>query len=306
VIELRSFAKLNLGLEITGKRPDGYHTLRTVFQTIDLHDTIRICERNDTKIVVSGSDKNIDWGETNTICRAAALVARNFPLSCGFDIEVEKRIPAGAGLGGGSSNAALILLFLNAHAGLGLSVAQLIELAVVIGADVPFFILGGTALAEGVGEKLTPLADLPRKEIILAIPPLHVSTASVFSRFTLTKAVIPSKIQTFLRAGTISILENELEAVTMSLFPEIGALKDKMSEMGFEFVQMTGSGCALFGVTPSDRARHLAQTLPGSINVRTVGRQTYQERIGVWPSGKASAFGAEIRRFESSRPSFHP
>ncbi len=305
--DLRSYAKINLGLEITGRRPDGYHTLRSVFQTISLHDRIRVRPRRDGRVIIRGDDPAIDWEGANTIRRAIELLAGNYPVGGGFEVRVRKRIPAGAGLGGGSSNAAAMLLYINEFAALNLPLSRLIELSAAIGADVPFFLLGGTALAEGIGDQLTPLPDLPARKITLCVPKLHVSTALVFSRFALTNERFPSRIEIFLRSGSLSILQNELEAVTMSLFPEIRVLKDRMNEMGFAFVQMTGSGSAVYGVrSPSTRPAHPGRApLPGSVRVNTVDRQTYLETIGVWPSGKASAFGAEIRRFESSRPSFH-
>jgi 4-diphosphocytidyl-2-C-methyl-D-erythritol kinase len=302
MIKLRSFAKINLGLEITGKRPDGYHTLRTVFQTIDLGDELLLEEKALPRVTLNGSDRRVAWDESNIIARACRLVYENFPLRRGFDIMVRKNIPPGSGLGGGSGNAAVMLLFLDRFFDLQTPGTQLNDMASALGADVPFFLQGGTALAEGIGEKLTPLPGIKPRPIALFIPALTVSTALVFSRFRLTKAQFPSKIQLFLRKGDFSILTNELENATFDLFPEIRDIKEKMSRGGCSFVQMTGSGSAVFGF---GHARHLAalrRSLPGTILTRSISRKYYQEKIGVSPSGKASAFGADIRRFESSRP----
>lgn len=302
MIELRSFAKINLGLEITGKRADGCHTLRTIFQTIDFSDVLRLKEKPLPRITLKGSDRRVAWDDSNTIARACRLIYDNYPLRSGFDITVSKNIPPGSGLGGGSGNAAVMLLFLNQYFNLNIPFTELNEMAAGLGADVPFFLLGGTVLGEGIGELLTPVTEIASRPIALFIPPLHVSTALIFSRWRLTKALIPSKIKLFLRRNDFSILKNELESVTFDLFPEIREIKRKMLRGGCDFVQMTGSGSAVFAIGPAKKMAALPGTLPGVIQTRTMTRKNYQERIGVWPSGKASAFGAEIRRFESSRP----
>lgn len=302
MIKLRSFAKINLGLEITGKRPDGYHELRTVFQTIDLSDELHLLPRTGGKITLHGSDSRVSWDESNTIARAWRLIRENFDVRGGFDIRVVKNIAPGSGLGGGSGNAAVMLLFLDRYFNLNIPGEQMNEMAARLGADVPFFLHGGTVLGEGIGEKLTPLPEIEPRPIAIFIPPLHVSTALIFSRFRLTKAAFPSRIQLFLRRGDFSILENELENVTFELFPEIREIKRKMLRGGCDFVQMTGSGSAVFGIGPAKKMAALPTTLPGVKLTRTIGRKFYQERIGVSPNGKASAFGADIRRFESSHP----
>ena len=302
MIKLRSFAKINLGLEITGQRPDGYHTLRTVFQTIDLSDELRLEEKALPRVTLNGSDRRIAWDGSNTIARACRLVYENYPLRRGFDITVRKNIPPGSGLGGGSGNAAVMLLFLDRFFALQIPGTQLNEMAAALGADVPFFLHGGTALGEGIGEELTALAGIKPRPIALFIPAAPVSTALIFSRFRLTKAQFPSKIQLFLRRGDFSVLENDLERATFELFPEIREIKGKMLRGGCDFVQMTGSGSAVFGIGSKRNLVALRETLPGLILTRTIAKKYYQEKIGVSPNGKASAFGADIRRFESSRP----
>lgn len=302
MIKLRSFAKINLGLEITGKRPDGYHGLRTIFQTIDLSDELHVRPKPGSQITLSGSDRSIPWDESNTIARAWRLVCENFNVHGGLDVRVSKNIAPGSGLGGGSGNAAVMLLFLDRYFNLNIPGEQMNEMAAHLGADVPFFLQGGTALGEGIGEILTPLPEIAPQTIALFVPPLPVSTALIFSRFRLTKAAFPSKIQLFLRRGDFSILENELENVTFDLFPEIREIKRKMLRGGCDFVHMTGSGSAVFGIGPAEKMAALQKNLPGVKLTRTIVRKYYQERIGVSPSGKASAFGADIRRFESSRP----
>ncbi len=302
MIQLLSFAKINLGLEITGKRKNGYHTLRTVFQTIDLCDEMELRETPEPRVRLTGDNPRIAWDDRNLIARACRLVYENYPQRKGFDITVRKKIPPGSGLGGGSGNAAVILLFLNQYFSLGIPLAGLIEMAAGLGADVPFFLLGGTALGEGIGEKLTPLPGIAPRPVALFTPALPVSTSLAFSRFHLTKARNPSKIELFLRRGDFSLLENDLEKATFEIFPELREIKGRMLQGGCELVQMTGSGSAVFGLGPRGRLESLRASLPGITLTGTISRNQYQERIGVWPSGKASAFGAEIRRFESSRP----
>jgi 4-diphosphocytidyl-2-C-methyl-D-erythritol kinase len=302
MIKLRSFAKINLGLEITGKRADGYHTLRTIFQTIDLCDELQLRENKKQKIVLAGSDPRIRWDDTNTIARACRLIYGNYHVSQGFDITVRKNIPPGSGLGGGSGNAAVLLLFLDRYFNLRIPAAEMNVLAAALGADVPFFLNGGTMLGEGIGEALTELPELTPRSIALFIPTRLVSSALIFSRFSLTKTALPSKIQLFLQKGDFSALENELEYVTFDLFPEIREIKQKMIQGGCDFVQMTGSGSAVYGLARQEKLAALADFLPGVAITRTIDKEYYQDKIGVWPSGKASAFGAEIRRFESYRP----
>jgi 4-diphosphocytidyl-2-C-methyl-D-erythritol kinase len=201
MIRLRSFAKINLGLEVTGRRPDGYHTLRTVFQTIDLCDELEVRETRRPVVRLAGSDGRVAWDGSNSIARAFRLVHENFRLRHGFDISVRKNIPPGSGLGGGSGNAAVMLLFLNQYFALSIPRSQLNDMAAALGADVPFFLAGGTALGEGIGDELTPLCGIGPLDIALFIPERQISTALVFSRLHLTKARFPSKIDLFLRRG---------------------------------------------------------------------------------------------------------
>lgn len=247
MIELKSFAKINLGLEILGKRPDGYHNLKTVFQTIDLFDTIQIEETRSGEIHLTGDKPTIQWNEHNTIRRALDAVYKKYNLRQGFDITVKKRIPPGSGLGGGSSNAAVMLLFLNDHFKLNLTLEELIDMGAKIGADVPFFLVGGTALAEGIGEQLTPLEDFQEKQVDIVIPTVNVSTRLIFSQFNLTSKPINSKIDTFVKSKNYTVLENHLETVTFNLFPEVEAIKEKMKKMAYDLVLMSGSGSALYG-----------------------------------------------------------
>lgn len=310
MIELKSFAKINLGLEITGKRADGYHNLKTIFQTIDLFDTIEITGNQSGTIHLNGDDPMVEWDRGNTIFKAFDLMYERFKLHQGFDIFVKKKIPGGSGLGGGSSNAAVILIFLNGYFRLNLQMEDLIAIGVKIGADVPFFLMGGTVMAEGIGEKMTPLENLEERRITIVIPAIKVPTALIFSHFNLTSKPIKSKIDTFITSKKLEVLENNLEKTTFELFPEVRMIKKKMQTMGFKLVLMSGSGSAVFGVPVVDADTRgtlpgLKKDFPGSrvFVSRMLNKQNYLDGIGAWPSGKASVFGADMRRFESSRPS---
>ncbi len=306
MIVLESFAKINLGLEIIGKREDGYHNLKTIFQSVDLFDTIEIAANRSGKIDLAGDDRTIPWDEKNIIARAFAAFYKNSGVGGGFDVFVKKRIPAGSGLGGGSSNAAVILLFLNEYFKTGISTAGLIEVAAGIGADVPYFLVGGTALGEGIGEKITPLADLQPKTVGVVIPDVQTATSLIFSKLSLTRRAFTSKIDTFMKSGNFSILENDLEKITFLLFPEVRFIKEQMKKsMNSEVVLMSGSGSAVYCLAGEEELTGLKNLFPGytTFTVHTVDRQNYFTRIGASPSGKAPVFGAGIRRFESFRPS---
>ena len=301
-MEFRSFAKVNLGLEITGKRENGYHELRTVFQTISLHDTIEIEENDSNSISLSGNLDTIPWDESNTISRAFELIYGKFGLNQGFDVRVTKRIPPGSGLGGGSSNAAVIIMFIIDYFNLDISGSDLLELGLNIGADVPFFFSGGTMLGEGIGEILTAIATPVSSDIAVLMPGLIVSTHEIFSRINLTKKALKSTMDSFLSSGDISTLNNELEFTTFKLFPELERIKMKMESLGLNHVSMSGTGSALFCFPADAQKTVLKSVFPDIFIGELLDKQTYNNSIGAWPSGKASVFGADIRRFESSRP----
>ena len=302
MIKLKSYAKINLGLEITGKRTDGYHNLTTIFQTIDISDSIEIRENRTGKIKLNGDDDSVEWNQTNTIAKIFDVIYKTYNINAGFDIFVEKRIPPGSGLGGGSSNAAVILLFLNEYFKLKLKLDDLIKIGQKIGADVPFFLTGGTVLGEGIGEKITLMEDLDEKLIGIVIPKTKVSTPFIFSHFSLTSEPFRSKISTFLKSRNFSILENNLEKITFEFFPEIKEIKNKMLDFGCELVLMSGSGSAVYCIAEEGIISMLIKSIPDILVTKTINRESYLKNIGAWPSGKAPVFGAGIRRFESSRP----
>ncbi len=299
--KLKSYAKINLGLEIVGKRKDGYHLLKTIFQTIDLYDDIEIKKNDLGKLILSGNKKDIKWGSSNIISKVFQIMKKKFNIDQGFDVSVTKRIPAGSGLGGGSSNGAVILMFLNDYYKLGLSLEEMIDIGINIGADVPYFLFGGTVLAEGIGEKITELEDLKKTRFGILIPEINVSTGLIFSKLNLTTTGFTSKISLFLDTGDLSVLENMLEDVTFELFPEVKKIRDMMSKALDSFVMMSGSGSSLFSMLKNEDVPELICS-ERLLIADSINKTEYKKGIGAWPSGKAPVFGVGIRWFESIRP----
>lgn len=230
-------AKLNLMLRVTGRRPDGYHLLQTVFRFIDHGDTVRLRVRRDGVIARVRPLPGVAAADDLTVRAARALQAAT-GTSLGADIAVDKRLPFGGGLGGGSSDAATVLLALNHLWGTGLSRQRLQDLALPLGADVPVFIYGQTALAGGVGEVLTPLPVAPAWYLVL-VPPVVVATAGIFRHPELKRDSEPIKIEGFsVPAG------NSLEPLVCGLYPEVARHLAWLQSVGGG--QMTGSGACLF------------------------------------------------------------
>ncbi len=294
MIRLRSCAKINLGLEIVRKREDGFHDLKTIFQTVDLWDTIDITKVNEEDVYIEGSDPEIDWNsESNTIKKAFRAIMSEYPVKGGFRVKVGKNIPAGGGLGGGSGNAAVVMLWLNNEFNLNIPADKMIEMSKKIGADVPFFLFGGTALAEGTGEKIELISDGITRKIALINPGIVVNTGVVFSRFSLTKRQLESKISIFCESGNLSQLRNDLEKTTFGMFPEIASIKEKLEEHGCELVLMSGSGSSVFAVIDDSVEEILKKRFENIRIINTVSREEYIAKIGASPSGKASVFGAD-------------
>lgn len=243
-------AKLNLFLHVTGRRADGYHLLETVFELIDLADRVHLKLRRDARIVRANPLPGVAEDDDLTI-RAARLLAQASGCGLGVEIDVEKRIPMGGGLGGGSSDAATTLLGLNRLWGLGWSRERLARLGLGIGADVPVFVFGETAYATGVGEVLTALA-MPARHYVVVAPPAHVATASVFASPELTRNTKPLKISGLSRGSQVFRGRNDLQSVVVSRHPKVGAALDALRRTAREIgiapgmARMTGSGACVF------------------------------------------------------------
>jgi len=251
-------AKLNLMLRVTGRRADGYHLLQTVFRFIDFGDTLTFAVRPDGVIARRNDIPGVP-ADTDLTVRAARLLQQAGTVRAGADITLEKRLPLGGGLGGGSSDAATTLIVLNRLWGLNWSRARLQELALELGADVPVFVFGESALGEGVGEKLTPL-PLPPAWYVVLIPGVEIATARIFQDADLIRDSIPLKIPPFSAASGI----NDLEPVVCRLYPVVAEYLAWLKQFGRAHV--TGSGACVFAEFEREAAaREVLERLPATM-----------------------------------------
>lgn len=254
-ISLQANAKINLSLDVTGLREDGYHLVRMIMQAIDLHDDISMEKTDSGKISLTIENSDLPADESNLAYRAAALLKDAFSIKEGVSIKLTKHIPVAAGLAGGSTDCAAVLKGMNTLFELGLSTEELCEYGVKLGADVPFCILGGTALSEGIGEILTSLSPMPDCSIILVKPTAGVSTAKVYHDLDQIKDPQHPNIDGQLAALEESSLssvcehmENILEYVTIPMLPVIREIKQDMLSTGAIRSLMSGSGPTVFGI----------------------------------------------------------
>lgn len=261
-MNVEAYAKINLSLDVIRRREDGYHELRSVMQSLSLHDTVEIIKKADAGISVELTNEDAEFsdiplGEGNLVYKAAALMKERFSIEDGLLFRLTKRIPQAAGLAGGSSDAAAVIRGINDMYCLDLGLGQLMRLGKEIGADVPFCIMGGTALAEGIGEKLTRLKPVPACRVLLVKPLKGVSTKEVYERLdsgkghfvhvpdtkTVCEAIENGSIKALARS-----MGNVLESVTIPMLPEIEHIKKKMLELGALGAMMSGSGPTVFGL----------------------------------------------------------
>ena len=263
-------AKLNLFLHVVGRRADGYHLLQTLFRFIDLNDTLHFRLRNDGEIRRVNVIEAVP--EEQDLCvRAARLLQKEAGCGLGVDIELEKRIPMGGGLGGGSSDAATTLLALNRLWGLDLSRERLMQLGLSLGADVPVFVFGENAFAEGVGEQLQPYS-LPDAWYVVLSPPVHVPTAQIFTHPELTRNTISMTMRALPKGQAFRVgqnegvlrLGNDLQAVACKLYPEVATHLEWLAQ--FAPSLMTGSGACVFAEFATEvEAQAVLQQLPDSM-----------------------------------------
>jgi 4-diphosphocytidyl-2-C-methyl-D-erythritol kinase len=265
-LRVQAHAKINLYLDVIGKRPDEYHEIETVFHSIGLHDDIYLRKRADREITVHCEHPHVPCDPRNLAYRAAKLLVDNMSDLSGIDIKISKRIPVAAGLGGGSADAAAVLCGMNALFDLGLTQRDLMRLGVQLGADVPFCILGGAALGQGIGEILTPLPSLEDAWILLANPGLEISTPWVYQHINLSLTA-PKKNVTILtrclQSGEFSSvarhLYNGLEVPVLSKYPVVAEIKTKLNNCpGSCGVLMSGSGATVFAFMQSRAEAKLA------------------------------------------------
>jgi len=254
-------AKINYLLDVIGKRPDGYHELRMIMQRVNLCDKICLTLNNSHDIRVICDSKGVPDGAGNIAWKAARALLDRTQSVCGVSIIITKNIPVAAGLGGGSSDAASVLMGMNELLHLGLTEKDLMEVGCTLGADVPFFIFKNSALAEGVGEKLTALPDMPKCLILLVNPGIHVSTAWVYRSLQLTNRGELNKLPRIFTSveQIVSILSNDLESVTIPAFPVIADIKSRLMELGAIGSMMSGSGPTVFGIFKSFEAAEVAR-----------------------------------------------
>ena len=264
-LRIQAHAKINLYLDVVGKRPDGYHEIETIFHSIGLHDDIYLRRRDDRQITVHCEHPHVPCDPRNLAYRAAKLLLDDTPDLNGVEIKIVKRIPVAAGLGGGSADAAAVLCGMNALFELGLTQLELMQLGVQLGADVPFCILGGAALGRGIGEILTPLPPLEEAWIVLANPGFAISTAWVYQQINLSLTA-PKKNVTMLtrylqngeRFSIMRHLYNGLEVPVLSKYPAVAEIKTKLGNcLSSCGVLMSGSGATVFAFMHSQAQAEL-------------------------------------------------
>ena len=262
-LSLKAYGKINLGLDVLRRREDGYHEVRMVMQTVGLYDRIDLVRKDAPGIAVETNLHYLPANENNLAWKAASLLMEEFQVKEGVQIRLRKFLPVAAGMAGGSSDAAAVLFGVNKMFGLGLTRCQLMERGVAIGADVPYCVLRGTALSEGIGEILTPLPPVPQCQVLIAKPAVSVSTRFVYEHLKVDRLRpdqhpdIDGMLEAIRRGdlyGIAGCLGNALETVTIPAYPVIGQIKEQMMERGSIGCLMSGSGPTVFGMFSSPRA----------------------------------------------------
>lgn len=254
-IVLKAYAKINLGLDVLGRRPNGYHDVRMIMQSIGLYDRLTLKKMREDEISLSSNMATLPNNEHNLVYKAIRLMKEEYQITTGVKAELEKRIPVAAGMAGGSTDAAAALVGMNRLFDLHLSRERLMELGAKLGADVPYCVMGGTALAEGVGEILTPLKPMPKCYILIAKPGISVSTRFVYENLEIDKLSYHPDIDGMMESieaddltGITDRLSNVLETVTEKKYPIITKIKNAMLESGAMNSLMSGSGPTVFGI----------------------------------------------------------
>lgn len=268
-MRLQAFAKINLGLDVLGKREDGYHEVRMVMQTIRMYDQLDMHKEEEPGIRLTTNKSYIPTDESNLVYRAAQLMMDTCKIKEGVRIHLHKVIPVAAGMAGGSSDAAATLVGMNRLFHCGLSRKKLMELGVRIGADVPYCVLRGTALAEGIGEKLTVLAPMPKCWILIGKPGISVSTKYVYTSLDLNQHTVHPDIDGMVEAlrsgdlyGITDRMGNVLQDVTIPAYPEVETIKEQMKAWGAVNAMMSGSGPTVFGIfDDEEKAQKACQKL---------------------------------------------
>lgn len=282
-LELKALAKINLGLDVLGKRENGYHDVRMIMQSIYLYDTVKIEKTQNREISIISNLAYLPSDEDNIAYRAADLLREEFDIQEGVRITLNKHIPVAAGLAGGSSDAAAVLFGMNRMFRLGLKPAELMERGVSLGADVPYCIMRGTVLAEGIGETLTPLPAMPKCTVLIAKPPISVSTKMVYEALDAEEIASHPDIDGImegLKANDLrqvaGCMGNVLEGVTIPMYPVIEQIRQEMLQCGAIGAMMSGSGPTVFGLFEN---RAQARNAQKNIREKALAKQVYVTNI---------------------------
>ena len=260
---LKSFSKINIGLKIFNRRADGYHNIHTIFQELDFHDTIILKKRNSGCSFIS----NVDWlsnDESNLCVKAWQCLVERFGIA-GINIELQKNIPPGSGLGGGSSNAACVLKGLTKLYNLDISLNELLKIGSLIGADVPFFIKGGCQIGSGIGDQLVKVGHSIKNTFLLVMPDIHISTKITFKKFKKFLDYNKEKVNfaDFIEKDKFlfKFFENDFETIIVPAYPEIGQIKKKLLSYGAVFSSLSGTGSTVYGVFDDEAKAISAESL---------------------------------------------
>lgn len=258
-LSLKAYAKVNLALDVLRRRPDGYHDVKMIMQNLDIYDELEFeviaRDTEDTKITLTVNKEGIPTDDRNLVYKAIAMLFEAFNIKSHIAVNLIKNIPAEAGMAGGSTDCAAALKAVNTLYNLGLSIEELMSYGVKLGADVPYCILGRTAISEGIGEVLTPVKGLPQVHVLVAKPPVNVSTKEIYTNLKANELERHPDVEGMVEAlesGNLSAIaqrmENVLETVTVDMHPEIEELKKLMKNQGALNAIMSGSGPTVFGL----------------------------------------------------------
>lgn len=282
-ISLKALAKINLGLDVVRRRDDGYHEVRMIMQTINLFDRLEIKKIKESAIKIHTNLFFLPVNENNLVYKAAKLLIDEFGIQEGVSVGLTKKIPVAAGMAGGSTDAAAMLFGMNRLFGLGLSKKQLMERGVKIGADVPYCIMRGTALAEGIGDKLSPLPAMVKCPVLIAKSQISVSTKFVYQNLKLDDKTVHPDIDRLIEdirnkdlKAVSDHMGNVLESVTIPNYPVISQIKEQMMDSGAVGSMMSGSGPTVFGLFDDSRTAQLAF---GKIKRSGLAKQVYLTSI---------------------------
>lgn len=282
-LELKALGKINLGLDVLGRRENGYHDVRMVMQTLYLYDNVTLIKMEEPGIVIESNLSFLPKDNTNIAWKAAQMLIDEFQLEGGIKIILDKHIPVSAGMAGGSTNAAAVLYGMNKMYRLGLTQQELMDRGVKLGADVPYCIMRGTVLAEGIGEILSPLPPMPKCQILIAKPPISVSTKRVYEKID-SKEIEDHPDIDGLIAGLeaqdlkkiAACMGNVLEKVTIEDHPVIAEIKQGMMEAGALGAMMSGSGPTVFGIFDD---KNVAKEAYNKIKAQGLARQVYLANV---------------------------